>query len=175
MTLAHPGPGGADLQTLLSGDTLRLYLSPDLVGVETGGAVKNVIAIACGIVVGAGLGESARAALMTRGYAEMLRFAGARGADPATLSGLSGLGDLVLTCVSRKSRNFRHGLALGAGRPPNPSETVEGVATTRALADAALREGIDMPVTSVLARVLAGQLDVAGAMKILLSRPLKLE
>jgi glycerol-3-phosphate dehydrogenase (NAD(P)+) len=172
MTLAAPEERGEDLQRLLSGDTLRLYRSADLTGVEIGGAVKNVIAIACGIAIGAGLGESARAALMTRGYAEMVRFAVARGADPRTLAGLSGLGDLVLTATSAKSRNYSHGLAIGAGHPTTEGVTVEGVATCRALA--ALGGG-DLPVTETLARVLDGALSVAEAMRHLLARPLKAE
>jgi glycerol-3-phosphate dehydrogenase (NAD(P)+) len=173
MTLGVAGDGG-DLQALLSGEALRLYLSGDLAGIEIGGAVKNVIAIACGVAIGAGLGDSARAALMTRGFAEMLRFATARGADPRTLAGLSGLGDLVLTCGSEKSRNFRHGLAIGRGAVP-AEETVEGVPTTFALAAQARALDIEMPVTQALARLLQGETDVAGAMRGLLSRPLKSE
>lgn len=175
LTLACDAPGAGALQELLSGDALRLYLSTDLTGVEIGGAVKNVIAIACGIVIGAGLGESARAALLTRGYAEMLRYAVAQGAQERTLAGLSGLGDLVLTCVSEKSRNFRHGLAIGRGLVPDGSVTVEGVATARALHAKAQGQGIEMPVTAVLAAVLDGRMDVAGAMRELLTRPLKAE
>ncbi|MCR8724506.1 NAD(P)H-dependent glycerol-3-phosphate dehydrogenase [Frigidibacter sp. ROC022] len=175
LTLACDAPEAPALQDRLSGDTLRLYLSTDLTGVELGGAVKNVIAIACGIVIGAGLGESARAALLTRGYAEMLRYAVAQGAQERTLAGLSGLGDLVLTSVSEKSRNFRHGLAIGRGTVPDASVTVEGVATARALDAKARQQGIEMPVTSVLAAVLEGRMDVAGAMRELLARPLKAE
>lgn len=175
MTLACAGPQAKALQAELSGGSLRLYLSSDLTGVELGGAIKNVIAIACGIVIGAGLGESARAALLTRGNAEMTRFAMAHGADPHTLSGLAGLGDLVLTCGSDKSRNFRHGLAIGRGAPTEPGTTVEGVATTFALARAAQAAGVDMPITQVLAKVLEGHMDVASAMQSLLARPLKAE
>src|SRR5690606_35196304 len=114
LTLATAAPDGAELQALLSAENLRLYLSTDLTGVEAGGALKNVVAIACGIVIGAGLGESARAALLTRGYAEMVRYAVHLGASERTLAGLSGLGDLVLTASSEKSRNYAHGLAIGA-------------------------------------------------------------
>ena len=114
LTLATAGDG-AGLQDLLSTPTLRLYRTEDTIGAELGGALKNVMAIAAGVVVGAGLGDSARAALMTRGYAEMQRFALARGARPETLAGLSGFGDLVLTCTSAQSRNFRYGQAIGAG------------------------------------------------------------
>lgn len=173
LTLACDGPEAPALQERLSTDALRLYLSPDLIGVEIGGALKNVMAIACGVVIGAGLGESARAALLTRGYAEMLRYATARGAAERTLSGLSGLGDLVLTSVSEKSRNYRHGLAIGRGEPPEPGVTVEGVATALALARAA--GGLDLPITAVLARLLEGRITVAEAMQSLLSRPLKSE
>jgi glycerol-3-phosphate dehydrogenase (NAD(P)+) len=173
LTLACDGPEAGALQERLSTETLRLYLSSDLTGVEIGGALKNVIAIACGVVIGAGLGESARAALLTRGYAEMLRYAIARGAAERTLSGLSGLGDLVLTAVSEKSRNYRHGLALGRGELPDPGVTVEGVATTLALARAA--GGLDLPITAILARLLQGEITVPEAMQTLLSRPLKSE
>lgn len=175
LTLACADPQAEALQRDLSTETLRLYLSPDLIGVEIGGALKNVVAIACGVVIGAGLGESARAALLTRGYAEMLRYALAKGASERTLSGLSGLGDLVLTSVSEKSRNYRHGVALGRGTAPDPTMTVEGVATTRALARAAAAEGLDLPITTVLARLLDGRTTVAEAMHALLSRPLKSE
>ena len=175
LTLGCDIPAATDLQALLSGDTLRLYLSADLAGVEIGGALKNVIAIACGIVIGAGLGESARAALLTRGYAEMVRYAVARGASERTLAGLSGLGDLVLTATSEKSRNYRHGLAIGAGRTTDPGVTVEGVATTFALAAVGKAEDIGLPVTETLAGVLSGRRSVAEAVRELLSRPLKPE
>jgi glycerol-3-phosphate dehydrogenase (NAD(P)+) len=163
------------LQELLSSETLRLYLSTDLTGVEIGGALKNVVAIACGIVIGAGLGASARAALLTRGYAEMVRYAVRMGASERTLSGLSGLGDLVLTASSEKSRNYAHGLAIGAGLTPPAGVTVEGVATCRALAEMAAGEALDLPLTGVLARVLAGEIDVAQAVRDLLARPLRAE
>lgn len=175
MTLACAHPEGEALQAQLSGGSLRLYLSPDLTGVELGGAIKNVIAIACGIVIGAGLGESARAALLTRGNAEMTRFAMAKGANAHTLAGLAGLGDLVLTCGSEKSRNFRHGLAIGRGEATDASATVEGVATTFALSRAAKDLGVEMPITETLAAVLNGQMDVENAMQSLLARPLKAE
>ena len=121
--------------------TLRLYRTDDVRGAELGGALKNVIAIAAGIVIGAGLGDSARAALMTRGYAEMVRLALALGARAETLAGLSGFGDLVLTCTSAQSRNFRFGLALGRGEAFDPQVTVEGVATARAVAAAGGEHG----------------------------------
>jgi glycerol-3-phosphate dehydrogenase (NAD(P)+) len=175
LTLAVPGDEGPALQVLLSGANLRLYLSTDLAGVEAGGALKNVVAIACGIVIGAGLGESARAALLTRGYAEMVRYAVHFGASERTLAGLSGLGDLVLTASSPQSRNYSHGLAIGAGRTPPAGVTVEGVATCRALVAKARAEGLDLPVAEVLARVLDGGISVAEAVRDLLARPLKAE
>ncbi len=132
LTLACADPEiGRALQEGLSTRRLRLYLTDDVTGAELGGALKNVIAIACGMVEGAGLGASARAALMTRGFAEMTRLAVAMGARPETLAGLSGLGDLSLTCNSGQSRNFALGRALGAGAA-RPGGTVEGVATARA-------------------------------------------
>ena len=175
MTLAIADPRDTEIQAQLSGANLRLYLSADLVGVEAGGAVKNVVAIACGIVVGAGFGESARAALLTRGYAEMVRYAMRLGASERTLAGLSGLGDLVLTATSAKSRNYGHGVAIGRGETPAEGVTVEGVATCRALAQLARTEALDLPLTVTLAAVLDGALSVSEAMRELLSRPLKSE
>jgi glycerol-3-phosphate dehydrogenase (NAD(P)+) len=116
LTLAM-AEGGEDLQARLSTRGLRLYLTHDVIGAELGGALKNVIALAAGITIGAGLGESARAAVVTRGFAEIARYATVRGAEAETLTGLSGLGDLLLTCTSPKSRNYAAGLAIGAGRP----------------------------------------------------------
>jgi glycerol-3-phosphate dehydrogenase (NAD(P)+) len=166
---------GEALQLRLSTPALRLYRTTDVAGAELGGALKNVIAIAAGIVMGAGMGDSARAALMTRGYAEMLRFAIARGARPETLAGLSGFGDLVLTCTSEKSRNLRFGIALGAGQPFDTTTTVEGAATARAVAALAKTEGRDMPLTTTVAAILDGTMTVAQAQHALLSRPLKEE
>ena len=166
---------GARLQRMLSTPTLRLYRTTDVTGTELGGALKNVIAIAAGIVIGAGLGDSARAALMTRGQAEVLRLARHRGAKAATLSGLSGLGDLVLTCTSERSRNFRFGLALGRGHAFDPALTVEGAATARAVARIAAEAGLDMPLTTTVAAILDQRLTLAGAIDALLSRPLKEE
>ena len=167
---------GTALQAALSTPTLRLYRSTDVLGAELGGALKNVIAIAAGIVMGAGLGDSARAALMTRGYAEMLRFATRLGARAQTLAGLSGLGDLVLTCTSAQSRNFAHGLALGRGTSP-PAATVEGLATARAVLQQAQHFGIaaQMPVTAMVTAVTTGKASVAEAVQTLMSRPLKEE
>ena len=176
LTLACPDEvEGEKLQQLISTPTLRLYLTQDVIGAELGGALKNVIAIAAGIVIGAGLGESARAALMTRGYAEMTRLTLALGARAETLAGLAGLGDLVLTCTSTQSRNFQHGIAVGSGRRVNGTVTVEGVATAKAVAELAERMGLDMPITTMVAALLEGRLDLSAAMQTLLARPLKKE
>lgn len=176
LTLACADPArGAALQAALAAPTLRLYRSTDVVGAELGGALKNVIAIGCGAVMGAGLGASARAALMTRGFAEMVRFATAQGARAETLAGLSGLGDLTLTCTSDLSRNYRLGTALGAGAAFDRSVTVEGAATARALARRAEAEAIDMPVTAAVLALLDGRADVREAMTELLARPAKEE
>ena len=167
--------GDEALQHLLSTPTLRLYRSSDVIGAELGGALKNVIAIAAGVVLGAGLGESARAALMTRGYAEMSRLALSLGARRETLAGLSGFGDLVLTCTSAQSRNFRFGLALGAGQPFDTSVTVEGAATAQAVTKLAAQKGIDMPVTTMISALVAQTITLPQAIHALLSRPLKQE
>lgn len=163
------------LQQALSNNTLRLYRTGDVIGAALGGALKNVIAIACGTAIGAGLGESARAALMTRGHAEMQRLAAQKGADPATLFGLSGFGDLVLTATSKQSRNYRYGLSIGAGTAFDPTTTVEGAATAQAVAAYARTQGIDLPISSVVAALVEKRLDVADAMTALLSRSLKEE
>ncbi|SIO20591.1 NAD(P)H-dependent glycerol-3-phosphate dehydrogenase [Vannielia litorea] len=166
---------GEMLQSALSTTTLRLYLSTDPIGAELGGALKNVIAIACGACIGAGFGESARAALMTRGYAEMARLAAALGGKRETLAGLSGFGDLALTCTSDKSRNFRHGLALGRGEQPPEGVTTEGIATAGATLRLAQRYKLEMPITEVVAALTSGTLSAAEAMAVLLARPLKKE
>lgn len=174
LTLAMTGEG-AGLQGLLSTPTLRLYRTDDVKGAELGGALKNVVAIGAGTVVGAGLGDSARAALMTRGYAEMVRLALALGARAETLAGLSGFGDLVLTCTSRQSRNFRYGVALGKGEAFDPSITVEGVATARAVVTLAGRIGVEMPVTAMVDALASGRTAVKDAVGLLMGRPLKQE
>lgn len=166
---------GAALQEQLSTSVLRLYRTTDTTGAELGGALKNVIAIAAGTVIGAGLGDSARAALMTRGFAEMRRFAEGAGARPDTLSGLSGFGDLVLTCTSDQSRNFRFGQALGRGEDFDPAVTVEGAATARAVARLAVERGIDMPIATMVAAMVDRRLSVGEVMAALLARPLKKE
>ncbi len=163
------------LQSELTTANLRLYRTTDVIGAELGGALKNVIAIGCGAAIGAGLGDSARAALMTRGFAEMQRFALMRGARPETLMGLSGLGDLVLTCSSELSRNYRFGMCLGRNQPFDTATTVEGVATARAMADIAKAEGLDMPISATVADLSQGAYSVAQAIETLLNRPLKEE
>ena len=166
---------GKYLQAELTTANLRLYRTTDTIGAELGGALKNVVAIASGAAMGAGLGESARAALMTRGYAEMQRLAAHLKAEPTTLAGLSGFGDLTLTCTSEQSRNYRLGQSLGQGTPFDSSTTVEGAATARAVDALARKAALDMPITRAVAGLLDNQLDVAGAMKSLLTRPLKEE
>jgi glycerol-3-phosphate dehydrogenase (NAD(P)+) len=169
---AHDGEA---LQHLLSTPNLRLYRTKDVTGAELGGALKNVIAIAAGVVMGAGLGDSARAALMTRGYAEMTRLALALGARAETLAGLSGFGDLVLTCTSAQSRNFRYGQSIGAGAGFDPSITVEGAATAKAVAAMATRLNIDMPITAMIAALIDQTITLPQAIAALLARPLKQE
>lgn len=173
LTLATPD--GTALQHLLSTPNLRLYRTTDVIGAELGGALKNVIAIAAGVVIGAGLGDSARAALMTRGYAEMTRLALVLGAKAETLAGLSGFGDLVLTCTSVQSRNFRYGQALGGMQPFDPTATVEGVATAKAVANLAGKLNVDMPITTMIAALIEHEITLADAMLTLMSRPLKPE
>ncbi len=165
---------GRRLQEALSTPRLRLYLTEDMVGAQLGGALKNVIAIACGLVEGARLGQSARAAVMTRGFAEMARLAVAMGARAETLAGLSGMGDLALTCASSRSRNFALGEALGAGRA-RPGGTVEGVATARAACQLGARHGVEVPLAAAVADVLDGRLTLEAAMEALLARPLREE
>lgn len=166
---------GAQLQDQLSTPTLRLYRTTDTVGAELGGALKNVIAIAAGVVIGAGLGDSARAALMTRGFAEMTRLALTVGARAETLGGLSGLGDLVLTCTSDQSRNFRYGRALGRGEAFDTGTTVEGAATAKAVTALAKAHAIDMPIAAMVAALVDGRIAVGDAVAALMARPLKKE
>jgi glycerol-3-phosphate dehydrogenase (NAD(P)+) len=168
---------GTALAERLASPTFRTYASDDVIGAEIGGAVKNVLAIGCGVVEGAGLGQNARAALIARGFAEMTRFGLARGARAETMAGLSGLGDLVLTCSSTSSRNFSLGVGLGEGRSArellSDRRTVaEGAFTAPVLREAAAEAGVDMPVTEAVCALLEGApvSDVIGA---LLSRPLR--
>ena len=158
--------------------TFRVYHSTDVRGVEIGGAAKNVLAIAAGIVAGKKLGASAAAALTTRGFAELARFGAALGARPATLMGLAGLGDLILTCSSAQSRNHSVGVALGQGAAPRGAgggKLAEGVFTASALVALAQREGVEMPIASAVAAVLAGKLTVDAAIEALLMRPFRAE
>jgi glycerol-3-phosphate dehydrogenase (NAD(P)+) len=163
---------GAVLQARLSIPHLRLYRTTDVIGAELGGALKNVVAIAAGAVIGAGYGDSARAALMARGLAEMTRVAVAHGAEEATLTGLSGLGDLILTCGSEKSRNFRYGVALARGETLPEGVTVEGLHTARQIA---ARRDLDTPIADAVAALADGRADVATIADMLLNRPLKPE
>ena len=154
----------------------RPYVSTDVTGVAIGGAVKNVLAIACGIVEGRGFGESARAALTTRGFAEMTRFGLALGAKIETMGGLSGLGDLILTASSRQSRNFSLGVRLAQGGHADESGPLaEGAATADALIQRARAVGVEMPIAEAVAEIVAGRVDVDMAIRALLSRPLKSE
>jgi len=164
---------GAKLQTLLTTDRLRLYLSNDPTGAQLGGALKNVVAIAAGIAIGAGLGESARAGVVTRGFAEMRRLGVALGGQAETFTGLSGLGDLMLTCASDQSRNFAAGLALGRGGSLPAGKTQEGVATARAAVELGAKFDIEMPIAAAVAAVLDMTLTIEGALASLLARPLK--
>ncbi len=176
LTLACADAARAEfLQHQLSTPNLRLYRTQDVIGAELGGALKNVIAIAAGAAIGAGYGDSARAAVITRGFAEMSRLATAMGAQPETLAGLSGLGDLVLTATSEQSRNFRYGKALGAEAPFDTSTTVEGAATARAVAALAPGHGLEMPIASLIAGLAEGRIGMGQALEILLNRPLKEE
>jgi glycerol-3-phosphate dehydrogenase (NAD(P)+) len=159
--------------------TFRPYHSDDVRGVEIGGAAKNVLAIAAGIVAGRKLGASAAAALVTRGFAELVRFGRAFGARPETLTGLSGLGDLMLTCSTLQSRNFSLGVALGEGRPVHPEpegeKLAEGAFTAAVLVELADSRGIDMPIARAVAAVLDQRLSVDGAIEQLLNRPFRAE
>lgn len=175
LTLASEADGIAALQHALSTPVLRIYRSDDLRGAELGGALKNVVAIAAGAAIGAGFGDSARAALITRGFAEMVRLSTTLGARAETLSGLSGLGDLILTSTSDLSRNFRYGRALGAGEDFDTSVTVEGAATARAVAGLAARLKTPMPIADSVAALAEGRAGVAEVMETLMSRPLKEE
>jgi glycerol-3-phosphate dehydrogenase (NAD(P)+) len=167
------------LAARLAGPAFRIYGSSDVIGAEIGGAVKNVLAIACGVVEGAGLGQNARAALIARGFAEMTRFGLARGAKAETLAGLSGLGDLVLTCSSTSSRNFSLGMGLGQGRSAaelmaDRKTVAEGAFTAPVLQQAAADAGVDMPVCEAVCALLSGT-PVAKVIEALLARPLREE
>ena len=174
MALAH------ELCAALSSESFRPYASGDLVGVELGGAAKNVLAIACGIVAGRALGESARAALIARGLAEMTRLGVALGARQETFMGLSGLGDLVLTATSEKSRNTSFGMALGRGQPiaellGEGAPLVEGAHTAGVAAELARKHAVDAPIIAAVAAIVEGALNVDQAIDRLVARPLKAE
>lgn len=169
---------GRALAERLASPNFRPYASEDVVGAEIGGAVKNVLAIACGVVAGAGLGENARAALIARGFAEMVRYGIARGGRAETLSGLSGLGDLVLTCSSVASRNFSLGVGLGKGESAESlladrASVAEGAFTAPVLAQSANDCGIAMPVVDAVCALLTGESKVDAVVAALMSRPLK--
>jgi glycerol-3-phosphate dehydrogenase (NAD(P)+) len=177
VVLAAPlGDIAAALANAMSSSSFRIYHSTDIRGVEIGGAAKNVLAIAAGIVEGRGLGESARAAIVARGFAELRRLADSYRAKPETLMGLSGLGDLVLTAGSLKSRNFAFGYDLGRGLSVLQSgggRLAEGAHTARILSEMAGARGIDMPIAEAVSAILRGALTVDGAVEALMARPVK--
>ena len=158
-----------------SAANLRCYSSDDLIGVEIGGALKNVFAIAAGAVTGAGLGASAQAALVTRGFVELRRIGAAFGARPETLMGLSGLGDLMLTCSSVQSRNFAYGVALGKGEELSGRPLAEGVATAYIAARIARERGLDAPIIEAVAALLDNAITINEAVAGLMTRPLRAE
>ena len=180
VTLAASDEGlAAALARALGSATFRPYHSTDVRGAEIGGAAKNVLAIGAGIVTGRGLGASAAAALTTRGFAELFRFGRALGARPETLTGLSGLGDLILTCSSAQSRNFSLGIALGKGQTPAQASAAiglaEGAFTAAALVEMAGQAGVEMPIATAVAAILDGSLTVNDAIENLLTRPFRRE
>lgn len=178
VTLAAQDRATAEgLAALLARPAFRPYVSDDVIGAEIGGVVKNVLAIACGVVEGAGLGQNARAALISRGFAEMTRYGLARGARLETLAGLAGLGDLVLTCSSTSSRNFSLGRGLGEGRDAaslmaDRRTVAEGAFSAAVLVADAGARGVDMPICHAVARLIAGEVAVREVIGELLSRPL---
>jgi glycerol-3-phosphate dehydrogenase (NAD(P)+) len=165
----------ATLALRFSSEAFRCYSSGDLIGVEIGGALKNVFAIAAGAVTGANLGASAQAAMVTRGFVELRRIAAAFGARPETLMGLSGLGDLMLTCSTVQSRNFAYGLALGRGESLDGLPLAEGVATAGIAARVADMRGVDAPIITAVARILDRAITIQEAVRELMNRPLKTE
>ncbi|MGJ4927824.1 NAD(P)H-dependent glycerol-3-phosphate dehydrogenase [Bradyrhizobium sp. HKCCYLS2038] len=176
VTLAAPDePVAADLVQALGSSTFRPYHSTDVRGVEIGGAAKNVLAIAAGIVAGRNLGASALAALTTRGFAELVRLGRAFGARGETLTGLSGLGDLILSCAGPQSRNFAAGLALGRGEPLPAGKLAEGQYTAPVLVELAASRGVEMPVARAVAAILSGAVTIDAAIEALMMRPFKAE
>jgi glycerol-3-phosphate dehydrogenase (NAD(P)+) len=174
---ASDGALAGALAQALGSAAFRPYHSSDVRGVEIGGAAKNVLAIAAGVVTGRGLGASALAALTTRGFAELVRFGNAYGAKPETMTGLSGLGDLLLTCSSPQSRNFSFGISLGRGEKPGAIRggLAEGTFTAPVLLDMARDRDVDMPISSAVAALLAEKMSVDAVIESLLTRPLKAE
>jgi glycerol-3-phosphate dehydrogenase (NAD(P)+) len=175
---AADGKLAGDLAQAIASASFRPYHSTDVRGVEIGGATKNVLAIAAGIVTGRGLGASAAAALTTRGFAELVRFGKAYGAKPETMTGLSGLGDLILTCSSPQSRNFSFGVALGKGEKlagAAHGKLAEGAFTAPVLLEMAREKNVDMPISAAVAAVLTEKLSVDAAIESLLTRPIKSE
>jgi glycerol-3-phosphate dehydrogenase (NAD(P)+) len=174
---ASDGALARELAQAIGSSSFRPYHATDVRGVEIGGAAKNVLAIAAGVVAGRGLGASAAAALTTRGFAELVRFGRAYGARPETLMGLSGLGDLLLTCSSPQSRNFSFGVHLGRGQRPGEIHggLAEGVFTAPVLLDMARERGVDMPISSAVAALLDEQMSVDAAIESLLTRPFRAE
>jgi len=172
---AHDDLLAADLVQALGSSRFRPYHATDVRGVEIGGAAKNVLAIAAGIVAGRELGASALAALTTRGFAELVRLGRAYGARSETLTGLSGLGDLILTCAGPQSRNFAAGLALGRGEPLPAGKLAEGQYTAPVLVELAATRGVEMPVAQAVAAILAGALTIDAAIDALMMRPFKAE
>ncbi|MCC7274570.1 MAG: NAD(P)-dependent glycerol-3-phosphate dehydrogenase [Alphaproteobacteria bacterium] len=173
-------PLAARIAVTLGTATFRPYLSDDPVGVEVGGAVKNVLAIACGMATGRGFGANARAALIARGLAEMKRLAEALGGRWETVTGLSGIGDLTLTCSSEQSRNFSFGKALGEGLTPEAAlagkaAVVEGAANAHSVTELADRLGVEMPICDTVAAILRGEVVIGDAIRTLLTRPLTAE
>jgi glycerol-3-phosphate dehydrogenase (NAD(P)+) len=165
----------SDLVQALGSPTFRPYHTSDVRGVEIGGAAKNVLAIAAGIVAGRQLGASALAALTTRGFSELARLGRACGARPETLAGLSGLGDLILSCSTAQSRNFALGIALGRGERPAAGKLAEGEFTAPVLVELAASQHVDMPVSQAVAAILSGRITIDAAIEGLLTRPFKAE
>ncbi len=171
---------GQGLAETLSGPSFRVYWTDDVTGVEIGGAIKNVLAIAAGVVAGRGLGENARAALITRGLAELARLGEALGGRRETLMGLAGLGDLILSASSLTSRNMAFGHAIGQGADPQelrarPGPLVEGVFTAAAVTRLAGEQGVELPICAAIDAILAGRLGIDEALEALMRRPLKME
>lgn len=168
---------GMQLTEMLGSPFFRTYFSPDIIGAQVGGAVKNVLAIACGIAIGKGLGENARAALVTRGMTEIIRLCLAKGGKMETLMGLSGIGDIMLTCGSRASRNMSLGLALGQGgtMASSKGKVTEGVATAQSVTELAAKLGVEMPIAKAVNDILYNGANIDSTVKNLLQRPLRVE